>query len=115
MVLGVLLVFQCAAGGCLRVAPRAACFGRALQSKQKPLPGRLARASAPAEVSIVVFVPKILLGVMIKERFSQTGAPPQTGLIRIQSRELALKADSNVTIRVYNSTLLGSLKTGALR
>ena len=33
--------------------------------------------------------------------------------IRIQRRELALKVDSNVFIRVYISTLLGSLKTGA--
>ena len=44
---------------------RGSLFGRALQSKQKPLPGWLARASAPAEVSIVVLVSRILLGVMV--------------------------------------------------
>ena len=45
---------------------RGSLFGRALQSKQKAsLPGAACRASAPAEVYIVVLVSRILIGVMI--------------------------------------------------
>ena len=89
---------------------RGSLFGRALQSKQKPLPGR---TGAPAEVSIVILVSRVLLGVMLKNAFRGLERRRAHCYIRIWSHELALKTDSNVFIRVYISKLLGCLKTGA--
>ena len=95
------------------VPPRgsgAACLQSAAK-QAKASAGVGARASAPAEVSIVVLVSQILLGVMLKNDFR--GLERRRKLAYTQSREFALKTDSNVTNRVYISTLLGSLKTGA--
>ena len=92
---------------------RGSLFGRALQSKQKPLPGRLARASAPAEVSFVRTGTRSAARSDDLNAFRGLERRRTHCYIRIQRRELALKVDSNVTNRVYISTLLGSLKTGA--
>ena len=77
------------------MAPRAACFGRALQSKQKPLPGRLARANAPAEVSIVVLVSRILLGSMSLGR-----TPSNTSIAALLCSCLSAIED----LKTYDST-----------
>ena len=74
--------------------------------------GRL-RASAPAEVSFVRTGTRSAAKSDDLNAFRGLERRRTHCYIRIQRRELALKVDSNVTNRVYISTLLGSLKTGA--
>ena len=74
--------------------------------------GRL-RASAPAEVSFVRTGTRSAARSDDLNAFRGLERRRTHCYIRIQRRELALKVDSNVFIRVYISTLLGSLKTGA--
>ena len=74
--------------------------------------GRL-RASAPAEVSFVRTGTRSAARSDDLNAFRGLERRRTHCYIRIWSHELALKTDSNVFIRVYNSTLLGSLKTGA--
>ena len=74
--------------------------------------GRL-RASAPAEVSFVRTGTRSAARSDDLSAFRGLERRRTHCYIRIQRRELALKVDSNVTNRVYISTLLGSLKTGA--
>ena len=90
---------------------RGSLFGRALQSSKS-----LCRGGRPGEARRGIYrcigITNTARSDDLRTIFADWSAAADW-LVRVQSRELALKVDSTVFIRVYISTLLGSLKTGA--